>query len=64
VRVRVFDVGGASVATVFDGALGEGRHVVEWSGRDDDGRPVASGIYLYSLTVGKQTRSRKMVMLK
>lgn len=64
VLVRVFDVSGASVATVFEGTLGEGRHFVEWSGRDDDGRPVASGVYLYSLTTGKQTMSRKMLMLK
>jgi hypothetical protein len=64
VLVRVFDVSGASVATVFEGTLGEGRHVVEWSGRDDDGTPVASGIYLYSLTTGKQALSKKMVMVK
>jgi hypothetical protein len=64
VLVRVFDVRGALVATVHDGTLGEGRHAVAWSGRDDLGQPVASGIYLYSLTTGKRTMSRKMVMLK
>ena len=64
VVVRIFDVRGASVATVFDGTLGEGRHSVEWTGRDDGGQPVASGIYLYSLTTRKQTLSKKMVMLK
>jgi hypothetical protein len=64
VIVRVFDVRGASVATVYDGTLGPGRHTVGWSGRDDNGQPVASGIYLYSLTTGKRTMSRKMVMLK
>jgi len=64
VLIRIFDVSGASVVTVFDGTLGEGRHFVEWSGRDDGGQPVASGIYLYSLTTGKQTLSKKMVMLK
>lgn len=64
VIVRVFDVRGASVATVYDGTLGEGRHSVEWSGHDDNGQPVASGIYLYSLTTAKRTMSRKMVMVK
>ncbi len=64
VVVRVFDVRGAHVATLFDGVLAEGRHSVAWSGRDDAGRPVASGLYLYTLASGKRTLSRKMVLLK
>jgi hypothetical protein len=64
VVVRVFDVRGAQVATIFDGVLGEGRHTLEWSGRDDAGRPVASGLYLYALTTGKRTLSRKMLLVK
>jgi hypothetical protein len=64
VLLRVFDVRGALVATVHDGALAEGRHSMEWSGRDDRGQPVASGIYLYTLSAGKRTLSRKMVLMK
>ncbi|HXV15059.1 MAG TPA: FlgD immunoglobulin-like domain containing protein [Candidatus Krumholzibacteria bacterium] len=64
VLIRVFDVRGARVATIFDGTLGQGRHSVEWSGKDDAGRPVASGLYLYTLTTGKRTMSKKMVMVK
>ncbi len=64
VVVRVFDVRGAHIATVFDGTLGEGRHSLAWSGRDDAGRPVASGLYLYTLNAGKRTLSRKMLLVK
>jgi hypothetical protein len=64
VVVRVFDVRGAQVATLFDGTLGEGRHSLAWSGRGDDGRPVASGLYFYSLTAGQRTLSRKMLLMK
>lgn len=64
VRVRVFDVRGTHVATVHDGTLGEGRHSLEWAGRNDNGQPVASGIYLYTLTTGTRTLSKKMVMVK
>lgn len=64
VLVRVFDVRGAHIATIHDETMGEGRHTVEWSGRDDNGQPVASGMYLYTLTTGKRTMSKKMVMLK
>ena len=64
VLLRVFDVRGAYVATVYDGNLNQGRHSLEWTGRSEDGQPVASGMYLYTLTTNGQTLSRKMVVLK
>jgi hypothetical protein len=64
VELRVFDVRGALVATIHDGTMQPGNHSIEWSGRDDRGRPVASGIYLYTLTTDKHTLSRKMVLMK
>ena len=35
-----------------------------WDGRNDLGEPVASGIYLYTLTVGNFTCTRKMLIRK
>ncbi len=64
VLLRVFDVSGAYIATVYDGNLSQGRHAFEWTGRNDNGQPVASGMYLYTLTTNGQSLSRKMVMLK
>jgi hypothetical protein len=64
VLLRIYDVRGAHVATVFDGNLGLGRHSFEWSGRDDAGQPVASGVYLYTLTTHQQTLSKKMLVVK
>jgi hypothetical protein len=62
--VRIYDVRGAHVATVFDARLGAGRHHVDWNGVDDSGAPVASGTYFYTLAAGKRTMSRKMVLVK
>ncbi len=64
VELVVYDVRGSRVATLFDGSLAEGPHEIDWSGLDDAGRPVSSGPYFYALTVGKQTLSNKMVLLK
>lgn len=64
VVVRVFDVAGSHVATVFDGRLAEGRQSVDWDGRDVRGQRVASGVYLYTLSAGARTLSKKMVLLK
>jgi hypothetical protein len=46
VRVTVHDVTGREVRVLDDGALPAGRHVRGWDGRDAEGRPVASGVYL------------------
>lgn len=64
VVVRVFDVAGSHVATVFDGQMAEGRQTVDWDGRDVRGQQVASGVYLYTLSAGARTLSKKMVMVK
>jgi len=64
VVVRIFDVRGAHVATLFDGNLPPGRHSLEWLGRNERGETVASGMYFYSLTTDGGTLSRKMLVLK
>jgi len=63
-RIRVFDVSGRRVATLLDGNLAAGWHTAFWSGRDDGGRPVASGVYLYRVEAAGFTRTRKMALLK
>ncbi len=49
VRLQVFDARGALVRTLVDGVLAAGRHAHVWAGRDQAGRRVASGTYLYRL---------------
>ncbi len=65
VRVVVYDVSGRLVARLVDGARQTaGRHAVEWNGRDAAGRVASSGIYVYRLVAGKETLSRKMVLVR
>jgi hypothetical protein len=63
--VEIFDGAGGLVARLLDGdRLPAGPHAVEWNGRDSAGRTCATGIYLYRLTAGKETLSRKMVLVR
>jgi subtilisin family serine protease len=64
VVVRVCDVAGRLVRTLYDGRPHEGRHVVEWDGRSESGAPVAAGVYLVFLDAGGFTRARKVVRLR
>jgi hypothetical protein len=45
-RVTVHDARGRLVRCLFDGRLDAGPQSLRWSGEDDGGRAVASGVYL------------------
>lgn len=62
--LRVYDVRGHLVRTLVDGDADAGTTSVTWDGRDDSGRAVASGVYVYRLRTGSTAESRKMVLLK
>lgn len=64
VRLEVYDVQGHLVRTLVDGPRGVGRHTETWSGVDDGGGRVASGVYLARLTAGGVTGMMKMMLLK
>jgi hypothetical protein len=64
VRLTVHDVRGALVRTLVSGAQTAGLHEVVWDGRSDDGKPVASGTYLYRIDTPLFQQSRKMVLVQ
>ena len=66
VSLRIYDVSGKLVKTLLGNELqSPGRHRSVWNGRDEAGRPVASGIYFSRLAVGTEASvSRKLVLLK
>lgn len=64
VRLEVFDAAGRRVAELASGEQGPGGYRIEWNGTNGAGVPVGSGIYFYRLTAGKETISKKMVLLR
>ncbi|HSG27911.1 MAG TPA: FlgD immunoglobulin-like domain containing protein, partial [Candidatus Krumholzibacterium sp.] len=64
VSLDIFDVAGRRIKTLANGIMREGDHRVEWDGRDNNGSRVASGVYFYRLRAGKDTLTRKMVLLR
>jgi hypothetical protein len=62
-RLDVYDVRGRRVRTLMDGyAAGAGR--VTWNGTNNDGVPVASGVYFLRLHTTTATVTRKVMMLR
>ncbi len=64
VNLVIYDVLGRLVTTLVDRPLAAGRHQVQWNGTDDDGQPVASGVYLYRLRSTAGTAVRKMILIR
>ena len=64
VRVTIYDVSGRLITTLVDRDQAAGSYDVEWKGLDAVGTRVSSGVYLVQIEAGKQSLSRKMVLLK
>ena len=66
VRLVVYDVLGRRVRTLHSGeTLAAGHYRTAWHGRDDEGRPVASGVYLYRLIAGEDfTAVGRMALIR
>ena len=64
VTIRVYDVTGRHVATLVDRVMEPGRHSVAWSGTNDHGESVGSGIYFCTMEAPDFHDSRKMTLLK
>ncbi len=68
VRLKVYNLIGEEVKTIFDGQHQAGSYSVNWDGTDRHGAKMASGVYIYRLEAkadGEQfTQTRRMLMLK
>jgi hypothetical protein len=64
VSMKIYDMLGREIRTLFSGDQTAGSHKVEWDGLDDRGVLVSSGIYFYTLTAKGFRETRKLVMLR
>ena len=63
-KLDIVTVEGRLVRTLWQGIAAPGRHRIDWDGTDARGRRVASGVYLYRVSSGVGTATRKMVLLQ
>lgn len=64
VTLRIYNVDGRLVRTLLQGRQVAGAHSIMWSGQNDQGGRVASGLYFYRLITDSGTLTRKMTLLK
>lgn len=64
IHLQIYDVTGHLIRELVNGRYGAGRHEVTWDARDEKGRRVSSGLYVYQLKTSEGIMQRKMLLLQ
>jgi len=64
VKIEIYNMKGQKIKSYNQEHASPGYYQVSWDGRDENGKNVASGIYLYRLTTANYTSAKKMVLAK
>ncbi len=64
VVISIYNMLGQQIGTLIDTQYAAGFHSVRWDGKDRNGRPVSSGVYLYQIQAGEFSRVRKMSLIR
>tara|TARA_B100000609_G_C17182411_1_gene417865 strand:- start:134 stop:1072 length:939 start_codon:yes stop_codon:yes gene_type:complete len=64
VRLNIYNILGKKVSTLLNNVMSPGKHKIEWNAKDNEGNPVASGIYFYELSSSSFTARKKMLLIR
>jgi FtsP/CotA-like multicopper oxidase with cupredoxin domain len=64
VELKIYNMLGQEVRTLANEKYTAGQHTLVWDGKNNHGKAVASGIYVYKMTAGKFTRTKKMNLVR
>lgn len=64
VRLAIFDVAGRRAEVLYTGLLVRGRHDFRWDRTEENGKRIASGLYIVEVQVGSESARRKLLVLK
>jgi len=64
VSLKIYNVAGQLVKTLVNDVLEAGSHSRDWTGTNNSGVKVASGVYFYSIEADNFTSTKKMVLLR
>ncbi|MCI0694706.1 FG-GAP-like repeat-containing protein [candidate division KSB1 bacterium] len=65
VKLKIYNLLGKEVKTLYSGRLDPGRHFFNWDGRDEIGNALGTGVYFYRVTTNTGfTFTKKMLLVK
>ncbi|MBU2693246.1 MAG: T9SS type A sorting domain-containing protein [Candidatus Eisenbacteria bacterium] len=60
----IYDAAGRFIRMITQEHKTAGGYSLQWDGKDSAGRDAAPGVYFYTLDLGRETLTRKMMLLK
>ena len=64
VKIMIFNSFGQRVSTLVNKKQPAGYYSVKWRGKNDNGRQVASGLYIYRLETNNSVQMKKFMLLR
>ena len=64
VQLDVYNVQGTKIATLVNEAQAAGTYMLTWSGKDDFGNQMPSGVYFYRISADSYSASKRMMLMK
>tara|TARA_Y100001970_G_scaffold25543_1_gene30488 strand:+ start:1645 stop:2472 length:828 start_codon:yes stop_codon:yes gene_type:complete len=64
VKITIYDVLGNTVNNIFNGIESSGYKTVQWDATNNQGQPVSSGVYLYTIESGDYKKTSKVIFSK
>jgi len=64
ISLKIYNAAGQLVRTLVNGSMAPGRYEARWDGENEQGISAASGIYIYKITSGEFTDTRKMLLIR
>jgi hypothetical protein len=62
--LKLYNILGREVRELVNTRQGNGNYQVNWDGKDNKGKEVASGIYFYQLQADNYTETKKLLLIK
>ncbi|MBD3342170.1 MAG: T9SS type A sorting domain-containing protein, partial [Candidatus Lokiarchaeota archaeon] len=64
VSLKIYNIRGEEIRTLIDEYQNSGMHTTSWNGKNDQGHPVSSGVYICKLKSVDYIRAVRMVVLR
>lgn len=62
--LTIYDIAGNEIRTLLNRRMESGVKNISWDSLDNDGNPVSSGMYFYTVTAGETKQTKKMLLLR
>lgn len=60
----IYDALGAAKKVLVNGRKNAGEHNTKWDGKDDSGGQLPTGVYFIKFSVGGNSETRKILLIK